>query len=190
MKILEHEQLGLEASLRNYPKQLEILKTKLQQNWQINQLNPADVNHFKRLFKKLHTYNASLDDRFALSEDWENFLDRTLEKALSSHEAFCLVARESNTGGVCGFVLASIHQDSGMWKHREWIEIEDLYVEEDWRGTGLADHLLEEVESWASRVGHSVVQLYVTSTNERALKFYRRQGFRQTQAIMRRVISN
>jgi ribosomal protein S18 acetylase RimI-like enzyme len=33
-----------------------------------------------------------------------------------------------------------------------------------------------------------VVQLYVTASNARALAFYRHEGFRETQAIMHKVL--
>jgi ribosomal protein S18 acetylase RimI-like enzyme len=37
-------------------------------------------------------------------------------------------------------------------------------------------------------LGQPVVQLYVTASNERALRFYQREGFHQAQAILRRVL--
>ncbi len=42
---------------------------------------------------------------------------------------------------------------------------------------------------WAVSVGQPVVQLYVTANNERALRFYRQEGFQQTQAILRKVLT-
>ena len=64
--------------------------------------------------------------------------------------------------------------------------MEALYVERAWRGAGLAEALLAPVDAWAGRLGRPVVQLYVTSANERAIRFYERQGFRPVQAIMRK----
>ena len=74
-----------------------------------------------------------------------------------------------------------------MWRYRDWVEVEALYVEDEWRGQGCGAALLASTCGWAESVGLPVVQLYVTASNKHALDFYRRQGFRETQAILRKV---
>lgn len=81
------------------------------------------------------------------------------------------------------------HERSGRRRHREWVEVEALYVEDMWRGCGLADTLLARACEWADSVGQRVVQLYVTASNERAIRFYQNEGFRETQAIMRKTLA-
>lgn len=156
--------------------------------WVVRQIQPEDVAAIGVLFRQLHTFNTALDPRFALSAKWEAHFERVMHEALRGSEVLCLIARETDTGRPCGFALAGVHRDSGMWRYREWVEVEDLYVDEAWRGSGLADALLARLYEWAESVGQSVVQLYVTANNERAINFYRREGFSQTQAIMRRVL--
>ncbi len=148
-----------------------------------------DAAAVKALFWKLHAFNAGLDPRFALTEDWEAQLDPTLDQALGGREVLCLIARERGTGQPCGFALAAIHRDAGLWRHHEWVEVEALYVAEEWRGRALAAALLARACAWAVSVGQPVVQLYVTANNERALRFYRQEGFQQTQAILRKVLT-
>jgi ribosomal protein S18 acetylase RimI-like enzyme len=143
----------------------------------------------KVLFGRLHAFNAALDPRFALSEDWETHFDTVLREALQGDELLCLIAREGKSRLPCGFALAAIHRDSGMWRCREWVEVEALYVEETWRGQGLAETLLSRACEWADSVGQPVVQLYVTASNERAIRFYRNKGFQETQAIMRKLLA-
>lgn len=161
--------------------------------WAIRPAQPADVAAIKELFRKLHTFNASLDPRFALSAAWETHFDAVIQQALRGDEWLCLVAHEMDTDiGMdrpCGFALAAVHRDSGMWHYREWVEVEALYVESAWRGRGLAEMLLTQACAWAERIGQSVVQLYVTASNERAIRFYRHEGFGETQAIMRKVVA-
>jgi ribosomal protein S18 acetylase RimI-like enzyme len=50
--------------------------------------------------------------------------------------------------------------------------------------------LLGRALGWAAERGLPVVQLYVTASNARALRFYERNGFRPAQAILRAVLSN
>jgi GNAT superfamily N-acetyltransferase len=159
------------------------------QTWAIRCAQPADVADVKTLFRALHAFNASLDPRFALSETWERHFDAAMQQTLRGEDALCLIARAAGTGRPCGFALATVHRDSGIWHYHEWVDVEALYVEDAWRGCGLAEALLDGVCAWAEGIGHSVVQLYVTASNERAIRFYRHEGFGQTQAIMRKVLA-
>jgi GNAT superfamily N-acetyltransferase len=157
--------------------------------WVLRGAQLTDIAAVKALFYDLHTFNASLDPRFALSQDWETHFDANMEEALRERESLCLVACEPQSGQPRGFVLAAIHHDSGLWRYRDWVEVEALYVEDTWRWHGLGAALLARACDWANRVGQPVVQLYVTASNEHALNFYRRKGFRETQAIMRKVLT-
>jgi ribosomal protein S18 acetylase RimI-like enzyme len=76
-----------------------------------------------------------------------------------------------------------------MWRYHEWVEVEALYVDESWRGRGLAETLLDHACDWANSIGQTTVQLYVTASNERAIRFYQHEGFGETQAIMRKVLA-
>jgi GNAT superfamily N-acetyltransferase len=159
-----------------------------EQGWVLRRARRSDAPTVKTLFWKLHAFNAGLDSRFALADDWEAQFDPMLDQALDDRGVLCLIAREHVTGEPCGLALAAIHRDSSLWRYHEWIEVEALYVEEKWRGQALAAELLAWACAWASAVGQPVVQLYVTASNERALRFYQREGFHQTQAILRRVL--
>jgi|SRR5579871_282784 ribosomal protein S18 acetylase RimI-like enzyme len=159
-----------------------------EREWTIHNLQETDVAAAKLLFQKLHSFNASLDARFALSADWETYFDEAIQQALHGEQVLALIAYETDTDRPCGFVLATIHADSGMWYYHEWVEVEGLYVEDRWRGRGLAEALLGQACEWANSIHQPVVQLYVTASNERAISFYQHKGFSQTQIIMRKVL--
>jgi GNAT superfamily N-acetyltransferase len=157
------------------------------QAWAIRPVRHEDCAAVKGLFHKLHTFNADLDPQFALSENWEIYFDALIEEALQG-KVLCLLAYEIGTDRLCGFAMAAVHHDSNLWRCHEWVEVEALYVADAWRGCGLADMLLADTCDWAESVGQSVVQLYVTASNERAIRFYQHEGFGQTQAIMRKIL--
>lgn len=58
------------------------------------------------------------------------------------------------------------------------LEIERLYVREDWIGTGLGASLMRRAIEEAKLNGCRAVVLGVWEKNERALEFYRRFGFK------------
>ena len=157
--------------------------------WEIRAARQGDAAVLTRLFLKLHLFNASLDPRFALAEDWERHFAAVLDRALAGGERLALLARDRANAQPIGLALAALHRDAPLWQHRTWVEVEALYVELDWRGTGLAEALLAPVSDWARRLGEPVLQLYVTSTNVRAVRFYEDQGFRPVQSIMRKVLA-
>ena len=153
-------------------------------SWEICPVHRGDLADLKRLFLKLHLYNGSLDPRFALADDWERHFDTMMERALAGEGRLALLARDRAMGRPLGFALAALQDGGPLWKHRDGVEVEALYVERAWRGTGLSEALLAAALSWAEDLGQPVVQLYVTAGNERAIRFYERQGFRAVQMLL------
>lgn len=148
------------------------------------QLNDCDsVVH---LFGALHTYNASLDAHFTLAQGWENLLRREFHKTAQHPDHLWRVVKDGDY--VVGLLIAVIHTDSAMFRHRQWVEVEALYVAPSHRCRGLAQRLLDQAYQWAEVQGLARVQLYVTASNERAQSVYTDQGFAVTQAIMRKSL--
>ena len=53
------------------------------------------------------------------------------------------------------------------------------YVDQAWRGSGIADVLLERAVADAAELGHTAVVLGTNRGNKAAQAFYKRQGFRK-----------
>ncbi|HEX8037063.1 MAG TPA: GNAT family N-acetyltransferase [Ktedonobacterales bacterium] len=178
----------LDTGLYQAPRTSHAVPSEGDRMWTIRPVQHADVAALKVLFRKLHAFNATLDPRFALSERWETYFDATIAEALRG-EALCLIACRPGTDQPYGFVVATVHHDSDMWRYHEWVEVEALYVDDAWRGCGLAEVLLTRACDWAESIGQSAVQLYVTASNEHAIRFYQHEGFGETQAVMRKVLA-
>lgn len=148
---------------------------------------PADAEDVIRLFGELHRYNSDLDPRFALADGWEQLVYQYLEQSESSADSSWLLARDNSRA--IGFVLVEIHLESPLYRHRRWAEIVGLYVEPEYRGSPVAQLLMEQAYSWAVSHNLAMMQLYVTAANESARRFYTKQGFADSQVIMRRSLS-
>ncbi|HEX6288273.1 MAG TPA: GNAT family N-acetyltransferase [Herpetosiphonaceae bacterium] len=148
---------------------------------------PADAAEVIRLFGELHRYNSQLDPRFALADGWEELVHQYLQQSEDSADSSWLLARDNSR--VVGFVLVELHADSPLYRHRYWAEIVGLYVDPEYRGSDVADLLMEQAYAWALRRNLRIMQLYVTATNYQAQRFYGKQGFVGTQLIMRRTLS-
>jgi GNAT superfamily N-acetyltransferase len=85
-----------------------------------------------------------------------------------------------------GLLIAAVHCDSPLFRHRHWVEVQALYVADSHRRLGIGRRLLAHAYAWAERRNLPRIQLYVTASNVRARSVYEEEGFAVTQAIMRK----
>jgi len=146
----------------------------------------ADTEAVVTLFGALHSYNASLDPHFALADDWETLLRQEFQSTVQHSDHLWLLIKDGDRS--VGLLIAAIHTDSPMFRHRRWVEVEALFIDDNYRGKHIAQRLLDRAYRWAEERHIDRVQLYVTASNERAQAVYTNQGFTVTQAIMRKSL--
>lgn len=79
-------------------------------------------------------------------------------------------------GRACGLGLSFLATgDEG--RERFAADVISFWVAPEQRGSGLADQILHALIDWAQSRGAVRVQLMVTSSNDRAIAFYKRCGF-------------
>lgn len=79
-------------------------------------------------------------------------------------------------GTVAGYVVLTVC--FSLEFHGRFGLLDELYVEEDWRGKGIGAAALAFVDSECRRRGLAAVRLEVMHSNVRALELYRRSGYR------------
>ena len=146
----------------------------------------SDCDAVLALFEALHRYNAALDASFALADEWETLFRREFRETAQRPDHLYLLVKAGNR--VVGLLIAAIHSDSPLFHHRQWIEVEALYVAPSHRSMGISKHLLNQAYQWAKAQQLLRVQLYVTASNVRAQAVYTDQGFTVTQVIMRKSL--
>ena len=101
---------------------------------------------------------------------------RVLADAVSNQDARAavLIARGGD-GARLGFVSVVVREAIGGV---ERAHVADLAVIEGARRVGVGRALMRAAEAWARERGLAVLSLDVWSTNDRALSFYRRLGYR------------
>jgi ribosomal protein S18 acetylase RimI-like enzyme len=98
---------------------------------------------------------------------------------LERFPAYFLVAESD--GQLVGYIHASVQRDKRvevMPTHEPYVEIEDIYVQPDYRDREIAGALLERIFEIARQEGieHFIVGTLSKET-DRILKFYRSHGF-------------
>jgi len=103
-------------------------------------------------------------------EIWQDMATRTAE----AMEAAILVV-DRGDGALAGTAFVRVSLDP---PHDGYVGA--MWVDEDLRGAGWADALLETAERFAQRLGSSAIELWVSGSNPLAQRFYERNGYRPT----------
>jgi GNAT superfamily N-acetyltransferase len=151
---------------------------------QVVPAEPDDREAVVQLFGALHSYNAGLDPHFALADNWQAVLREEFERTWDDPQRLWMLVT-SGTRPV-GLLIAAVHCDSPLFRHRHWVEVQALYVADSHRRLGIGRRLLEHAYAWAEQLELPRIQLYVTASNVRARSVYEEEGFAVTQAIMRK----
>ncbi|TVR71943.1 MAG: GNAT family N-acetyltransferase [Sphaerobacteraceae bacterium] len=149
----------------------------------IRAASTEDTWAVRKLFKGLHDFNASLDPRFSLAENWEQYLDEHLKREWNGARSLTLIAWEGERP--IGLLMLAGYSDSPLFQYRHWAEILALFIDPEVRGGMLALRFVRMAKSWAKDHGYDRIQLYVTATNERAKRFYQKCKFEPVQEIWR-----
>ncbi|HVY07309.1 MAG TPA: GNAT family N-acetyltransferase [Burkholderiales bacterium] len=120
---------------------------------------------------------------FAIESDFSP--DRSAQRrglelllSLPDDRATILVARAQDER-VIGLASAQLVISTAEGAASAWIE--DVVVQESFRGKGIARQLLVGLEAWSRRHGATRLQLLADAGNAPALDFYRHLGWQATQ---------
>ncbi|MEW9107395.1 GNAT family N-acetyltransferase, partial [Paenibacillus sp.] len=75
-----------------------------------------------------------------------------------------------------------------IWKEDDYVQIDNVFVREKWRGQGLAKFLLAQALHYAQSHGLTLASLEVLTDNRTALRLYESLGFEQRAEELRYCI--
>ncbi len=84
---------------------------------------------------------------------------------------------EEGEGRLVGFVTTDIDEAPRVFDRPDRLVVDDIYVREPYRGTGLARELMAHAADRARAVGCPELALDVDADNPQAVAFYERLGF-------------
>ncbi|MBL7943497.1 MAG: GNAT family N-acetyltransferase [Flavobacteriales bacterium] len=126
---------------------------------------PEDVPRMLALVKELATYERAPHEVTITEEEFFN-------DGFGPHPAYTCWVAECN-GVVRGMALCYVRYST--WKGR-CLYLEDIVVEEAWRGQGIGKFLFEQVVAEAAAGDYAALVWQVLDWNEPALRFYARFG--------------
>jgi len=125
---------------------------------------------------------------FSIEQDFSPDTDkqrRGLAALLASPTGHIAIARDTTSRAV-GMATAQLLISTAEGAPSAWIE--DVVVQEDFRGKGLGRALLDAVLDWARNQGAVRAQLLADLDNAPALAFYDRVGWQPTRLVARRLM--
>jgi len=139
----------------------------------IRRARPRDLDALVGLLGALFSIEAD----FAPDTDKQR---RGLTMLLESPATRCALVAEvdGRTVGMCTAQLVVSTAEGGPSAL-----IEDVVVDENFRGRGLGRRLMDAIGEWAEQAGATRLQLLADKNNTPALDFYERIGWAQTQLV-------
>lgn len=126
----------------------------------------------------------------ALHESWDKakygFLPNTersyqgwLKKMVGSDRAVFLVAETSEQPtNLAGFIVATIEKEIPIYRLKEYGFIHDLWVEPEYRRTGVAKQMVTRTIEGFKQMGVQQIRLDTAAINEAARRLFSECGFR------------
>jgi ribosomal protein S18 acetylase RimI-like enzyme len=143
---------------------------------QIRRATLEDVPAIAALERELVRTDAP-DDLYLVRTTSQQEAEAQTRRLVESSWGVSLVAEAR--GRTVGFLSGGI-KDSPAWRPVRATEIHTIFVEEGFRGQGLGTQLVEAFVRWSQAHGVQAIDVGAFASNERAIAFYRRAGFRPT----------
>jgi RimJ/RimL family protein N-acetyltransferase len=144
------------------------------QSLHIRPTTEADLEPFRELrLEALRAHPEAFGSDF--DESRQRPREHWIERMRNTERQMTLVATATNATLAA---MAGIFRDEGA-KVRHSASIWGVYVRPAWRGAGLAGALVNACVDWAREAGVRIVRLSVVTSNESAIRCYRRCGFEQ-----------
>jgi putative acetyltransferase len=115
---------------------------------------------------------AELDAELSANYSPEQRHGLCLDAIFQPHIRFFVARTQDGAMGCGGVALFS-----------GFAEVKRMYVRQDARGGGIADAILERLTAEAAAAGLDLLRLETGTRQERAIRFYRRNGFALCQAF-------
>ena len=104
---------------------------------------------------------------------------------LSTYQSPESIREQILSGTVYGFIV--LHDERVGYvayaEDSEGMYLSKLYLQRDYRGTGIGGHILDYVEGEARKKGIGSMHLEVNQYNTRSQEFYEKHGFVETERI-------
>ncbi len=148
----------------------------------IRPLKADEVDKLMVLWKAFVNDPSASDGLILTHEENARRMVEFVKKVIAEDPNQILIAEEG--GSLVGYLLFQKQAKLALETSRHWGHISDLYVAPDHRGRGVGADLLRTCLEYLRSAGVSHVWLNVWAQNERAMRLYRKAGFKDYMHVM------
>lgn len=145
-----------------------------------------DIEDLINMWKKLSDFHKNFPDYMTPSLGWKNMMRQLYEEDLISSSRAIFIAKDYYKSA--GFLRVESRVNSRIFATSIIGYISDIYVEEQYRGTNVAEKLFAEGINWFRSKGIYSVRLNVNPENTRAINFYNKLGFKEVNKTLSMAI--
>lgn len=139
--------------------------------------------------QKLGTELMKSDLRFDPGSvvDWyhTNEGEKYLLKRIRGRKGICLLAEQDNE--IVGYLTGAISSVQTFRPYKR-AEIDNLYIKEPYRGTGIGTMLINAFAKWSNEKEVERIFLHVKAHNMEAIEFYKKYGLVERSLEMEKLI--
>ena len=147
-----------------------------------------DVEAIQALNQRLFEYEDEHFDK-TLNLNWANSSKgkKYFTELVENEHAAVFVVR--NEGEIVGYLAGRITNDKDQYRIFNLLaELENMFVLENWRSKGVGSILAEAFFTWAKQKGVENISVTASSGNAEAIKFYKKNGFKDHCVILEKEL--
>lgn len=137
--------------------------------------------NFDLFRKEYKEYDESLNLEWTYNEGKKFFENRIVKKS-----GFVEVAEAS--GKIIGYLCGGISERLFYRKKAKYAELENMLVEESFRGGGIGVRLTKDFINWCEENKVNYIAATASAQNEQAIDFYRKIGFKDYDLTLEMII--
>lgn len=147
----------------------------------IREFKKTDISDLEDLLEGLHKYLSSADPlkRLNVEKNYKKIYTKQLLKQIQKHEGKIFVAEYDKKviGCICGVVQNLTKEEkTGIIPTKNGF-INDLFIKKEFRKMRIGALLIKRIEKYFRKIKCTVILLEVLSYNNKAEKFYTREGY-------------
>lgn len=132
-----------------------------------------DLEEIKKLNQELF-YDSEKFEK-TLNLNWPSKNKNYFKKAIIDKDKSAFVAVSDKK--IIGYLICVIQKVESYRTLSSIAELENMLVEEEFRGQGIGSMLVKEFIKWAKSKGISKIKVLTYAENSEAIKFYQKNGF-------------
>ena len=146
----------------------------------IRPATPADVTAVLPMVAKICALHETWDEaKYGFLPSPEQRYEGWLKRLTTRESSVFLVASApEQPGKLVGFIVATVDKEIPIYRLKEYAFIHDLWVEEEYRRSGIARQMVMETIERFKQMGVKQIRLDTAAVNESARRLFSSCGFR------------